>query len=99
RQFHADDPTTGATNNEMSTEVALLCILVAVTLLLIAAQWTRIPYPILLVVGGLGLAVVPGIPEVTLDPDLVLIVILPPLLYAAAFFTPLRELRRNVRAI
>ncbi len=83
----------------MSTEVALLCILVAVTLLLIAAQWTRIPYPILLVVGGLGLAVVPGIPEVTLDPDLVLIVILPPLLYAAAFFTPLRELRRNVRAI
>ena len=59
-------------------------------------SWTRIPYPILLVFGGLGLAVTPGIPEVELDPELVLLIILPPLLYAAAFFTPLRELRRNV---
>ncbi len=83
----------------MSTELALLSILVAVTALLIVAQWARIPYPILLVVGGLGLAAIPGIPEVELDPDVVLLVILPPLLYAAAFFTPLRELRRNVRAI
>jgi monovalent cation/hydrogen antiporter len=83
----------------MSTEIALLCVLAAVTLLLIAAQWLRIPYPILLVVGGLGLAVTPGIPEVELEPDVVLLVGLPPLLYAAAFFTPLRELRRNVRTI
>ncbi len=83
----------------MSTEIALLCVLVTVTALLIAAQLTRIPYPILLVVGGLGLAVAPGIPEVELEPEIVLLVILPPLLYAAAFFTPLRELRRNVRAI
>ncbi len=83
----------------MSTELALLSILAAVTLLLIVAQWARIPYPILLVVGGLGLAVTPGIPEVELDPEIVLLVILPPLLYAAAFFTPLRELRRNVRPI
>jgi CPA1 family monovalent cation:H+ antiporter len=83
----------------MSTEVALLCILAAVTLLLIASQWTRVPYPILLVLGGLGLAALPGIPEVVLEPEIVLLVILPPLLYAAAFFTPLRELRRNVRSI
>jgi CPA1 family monovalent cation:H+ antiporter len=83
----------------VSTELALLSILAAVTLLLIAAQWTRTPYPILLVLGGLGLAAIPGIPEVELDPDVVLLVILPPLLYAAAFFTPLRELRRNVGPI
>ncbi|MET0128359.1 MAG: cation:proton antiporter, partial [Solirubrobacterales bacterium] len=83
----------------MSTELALLSILVAVTLLLIVAQWARIPYPILLVVGGLALAVTPGIPEVVLEPELVLLIILPPLLYAAAFFTPLRELRRNIRAV
>jgi len=83
----------------MSTELALLTILAAVTLLLIAAQWARIPYPILLVIGGLGLALIPEVPEVELDPDVVLLVVLPPLLYAAAFFTPLRELRRNVRAI
>ena len=38
-------------------------------------------------------------PEVDLDPELVLLILLPPLLYAAAFFTPLRELRRNLRPI
>ncbi len=83
----------------MSTELALVSILAAVTLLLIAAQWARIPYPILLVVGGLALAVTPGIPEVELEPELVLLILLPPLLYAAAFFTPLRELRRNLGPI
>jgi monovalent cation/hydrogen antiporter len=83
----------------MSTELTLLTILAAVTALLIAAQFARVPYPIMLVLGGLGLAVIPGIPDVQLDPDLVLLIILPPLLYAAAYFTPLRELRRNVRAI
>ncbi len=83
----------------MSTEVALLCILAAVTALLIIAQWARVPYPILLVLGGLGLAAIPGIPEVELDPDVVLLVILPPLLYAAAYFTGLREMRRHLRTI
>ncbi len=83
----------------MSTEVALFCVLAVVAALLIVAQWARIPYPILLVVGGLGLAAIPGIPDVTLQPELVLLIILPPLLYAAAYFTPLRELRRNLGQI
>ncbi|MEZ5073971.1 MAG: Na+/H+ antiporter [Solirubrobacterales bacterium] len=83
----------------MEIEVALTTILAVVVLLLVAAQFTRVPYPILLVLGGLALGLVPPIPDVTLDPDLVLIVILPPLLYAAAYFTPLRELRRNVREV
>ena len=83
----------------MEIELALTTILAVVVLLLLAAQFTRVPYPILLVLGGLGLAALPPIPDVTLDPDLVLIVILPPLLYSAAYFTPLRELRRNVREI
>ena len=74
-------------------------VLVAVFGLLIAAQWLRVPYPILLVVGGVAIAAIPGIPDVELDPELVLLILLPPLLYAAAFFTPLRELRRNVRTI
>jgi Na+/H+ antiporter len=82
--------------SSMSTELALLSILAAVTALLILSQWTRTPYPILLVVGGLALALIPGIPEVHLEPDLVLLILLPPILYAAAYFTPLRELRRNV---
>ena len=83
----------------MDLELALTTVLAVVVLLLVAAQFTRVPYPILLVLGGLGLALLPPIPDVELNPDLVLIVILPPLLYAAAYFTPLRELRRNVREI
>jgi monovalent cation/hydrogen antiporter len=80
----------------LDLEVALTVVLVAVVALLIAAQFLRVPYPILLVIGGLGLGVIPDIPTVELDPDLVLVILLPPLLYAAAFFTPLRELRRNI---
>ena len=83
----------------MDLELALIVILAAVVALLVTAQWARVPYPILLVLGGLGLAVLPGIPEVELEPDLVLVIMLPPLLYAAAYFTPLRELRRNVGPI
>jgi monovalent cation/hydrogen antiporter len=85
----------------LSTEdsLVLAAILVAVALLLIIAQLVRVPYPILLVVGGLGLSFVPGIPEIQLPPDLVLIAVLPPLLYGAAFFTSLRDLRENAGAI
>src|SRR5213080_3568102 len=59
----------------------------------------RLPYPILLVLGGLAIGFVPGIPHFTLRPDVVLVAILPPLLYASAFFTSLRDLRRNVRPL
>src|SRR3954471_22367827 len=83
----------------MSVELTVLSILVAAALLLIASQFTRVPYPILLVVGGLAVGFIPGIPEVELEPEVVLVALLPPLLYSAAFFTPLRELRRNIRAI
>ena len=79
--------------------LALVAILVSVALLLVVAERTRIPYPILLVVGGLGLGFVPGIPDVALPPDLVLVAVLPPLLYGAAFFTSLRDLRENAFAI
>jgi Na+/H+ antiporter len=79
--------------------LALLAVLVAVALLLVAAERTNIPYPILLVVGGLGLGFIPGIPDVQLPPDLVLVAVLPPLLYGTAFFTSLRDLRENAFAI
>jgi monovalent cation/hydrogen antiporter len=58
-----------------------------------------VPYPILLVVGGLLLGFVPCIPGIELPPELVLLIFLPPLLYGAAFFTPLRDLRVNLRPI
>jgi Na+/H+ antiporter len=80
-------------------DLALFIVLTAVVALLIAAQWLRLPYPILLVIGGLALGLIPDAPDTELDPDLVLVVMLPPLLYAAAYFTPLRDLRQNVRQI
>src|SRR4051794_38610167 len=67
--------------------------------LLIAAYALRIPYPILLVLGGLALGFVPGMPHVQLDPRIVLVGILPPLLYATAYFTPLREIKNAARYI
>ena len=67
--------------------------------LLVLASFFGIPYPILLVLGGLALGFVPGLPDFELPPELVLIAFLPPLLYASAFFTSLRDLRANVRPI
>ena len=77
-------------------DLVLLGLLVALAALLVLALKTRIPYPILLVLGGLMLGFVPGIPQLVLPPDLVLVAILPPLLYSAAYFTSLRDLRQNV---
>jgi monovalent cation/hydrogen antiporter len=77
----------------------LLAILGAGAGLLALAPLLRVPYPILLVLGGLALGFVPGIPHVVLRPDVVLVAILPPLLYSSAFFTSLRDLRRNIRPL
>ena len=76
--------------------LVLVALLAAGAALLALAQVVRIPYPILLVLGGLALGFLPGMPTIELPPDLVLIAFLPPLLYGAAFFTSLRELRANV---
>jgi monovalent cation/hydrogen antiporter len=63
------------------------------------ANWLDVPYPITLVLGGLAIGLIPGIPDITLDPDLVLLLFLPPLLYASAFFYDLRSLRSDARVI
>jgi Na+/H+ antiporter len=80
-------------------DLVLLALLAAIAALLVLAPALRIPYPILLVLGGLALGFVPGIPTIELPPDVVLVAILPPLLYAAAFYTSLRDLRQNVLPI
>ena len=67
--------------------------------MLVLVPKLRVPYPILLVVGGLALGFAPGLPEIDLPPDFVLVGVLPPLLYGAAFFTSLRDLRANVRPV
>jgi monovalent cation/hydrogen antiporter len=80
-------------------ELVLVSLLVAVAGLAAAARAVDVPYPIVLVVGGLVLGFVPGLPEVELEPDLVLVIFLPPLLYSAAFFANLHDLKRDVRSI
>jgi Na+/H+ antiporter len=80
-------------------EVQLLVLLLAAAALLLLADPLRIPYPILLVLGGLLLGFAPGVPTVALPPDVVLVGVLPPLLYSAAYNTGLRELRQNLRPI
>jgi monovalent cation/hydrogen antiporter len=80
-------------------ELQLLALLVFFGIVLVAATVVRLPLPILLVAGGLLLGFIPGLPQVVLPPDLVLVAILPPLLYSSAFFTGLRDLRANLRPI
>jgi CPA1 family monovalent cation:H+ antiporter len=80
-------------------DLVLLAVLTAVSVLLIIAYHSQVPYPILLVVGGAALGFIPGIPDVQLNPDVVLVIVLPPLLYAAAFFSSLHDVRENLGSI
>jgi CPA1 family monovalent cation:H+ antiporter len=70
-----------------------------VALLALVARQLTIPYPILFLVGGLLLGLVPKLPRVRLDPDLVFLFVLPPLLFPAALFTSWRDFRANLRPI
>jgi Na+/H+ antiporter len=80
-------------------EVLIAALFVSVAGLNTIARWLAVPYPIVLVLGGVVLGATPGIPEIELDPDLVLLIFLPPLLYSAAFFADLRALRDDARGI
>ena len=84
---------------DLQDGLVALGLIVAVATMLAIAPALRIPYPILLVLGGLAIGFFPGMPEYELDPELVFFGVLPPLLYSAAFFTSLRELRANSRPI
>ncbi|MBC8122494.1 MAG: Na+/H+ antiporter, partial [Gemmatimonadaceae bacterium] len=77
----------------------VLGLLVAICVLVVVARKLSVPYPILLVLGGLALSLVPELPRVELDPELVFVLFLPPLLCAAAWYTPWRDFRANIRPI
>jgi CPA1 family monovalent cation:H+ antiporter len=77
----------------------VIALLAAITLLAGLAARTGTPYPVVLVVGGLVMGLVPGVPSPRLDPDLVLVLFLPPLLYSSAFLSSVGELRANVGPI
>ena len=77
----------------------VLVLLVAVVCLELAARWLRLPPAAALILGGGALTFVPGMPALSLDPELVLVLFLPPLLVASAYFTAWRDFRRNLLGI
>jgi monovalent cation/hydrogen antiporter len=77
----------------------VLTLLVGVTLLALVARRFDLPTPALLVVGGLLVALVPGLPRVQFDPQLVFLVFIPPLLYRASLLASYRDVRANWRPI
>jgi len=74
-------------------------LLLAVAVLALVARKLHIPYPILFVIGGLLIGWIPGLPKVRLNPELVFLFFLPPLLFPAALFTSWRDFRLNLRPI
>jgi len=77
----------------------ILALMVAVAVVAMAARALRVPYPILLVLGGLLLALTPGVPHVELAPELVFLLFLPPLVYIAGFETSPRDVKSQLRPI
>jgi len=82
-----------------SVQFIFLLLLFFVASLGLLARRLRIAYPIVMVIGGLLLSFIPAMPAITLNPDLVFLVILPPLLYASAWTTSWREFRYNLTSI
>ena len=74
-------------------------LLVMVAALALVARQAQIPYPIFFVLGGLLLGWIPGLPQITLNPELVFLFCLPPLLFPAALSTSWRDFRANLRPI
>lgn len=82
-----------------ATEMVVLLLLGFVVAFAALARKLQTPYPIVLVVAGLLLGFVPGIPRISLDPEVIFLVVLPPLLYSAAWVTSWREFRFNLVSI
>src|SRR6202789_3199589 len=74
-------------------------LLIAVAVIALLARKLHIPYPILFLIGGLLIGLVPELPKVRLNPELVFLFFLPPLLFPAALFTSWRDFRANLRPI
>ena len=80
-------------------ELLVLFLLVTVAVLTSVSRLVGVPYPIVLVIGGSLVGFAPGVPDVLLEPDLVLLIFLPPLLFNAAYTSSIRELRSQLRPI
>jgi monovalent cation/hydrogen antiporter len=84
---------------EISPIELVLGLLVVAVALGYVARRIGIAYPILLLLGGLVLGFLPGLPPIELDPDLVFLLLLPPILFGAGYSTPIRDFKANARPI
>ncbi|HTB63411.1 MAG TPA: cation:proton antiporter, partial [Opitutales bacterium] len=94
----ADAPPLPAPPNLASPVAAvelIMFLLVAVVLVVLLSRKLGLPDPVLLVIGGLILSFIPGLPKVHLNPELVFVFFLPPLLYPAALMTSWRDFHAN----
>jgi CPA1 family monovalent cation:H+ antiporter len=80
-------------------ELVFLLLLACVVVFALVARKLGVPYPIVLVVAGLLIGFIPAMPAIKLEPDVVFLVILPPLLYHSAWVTSWREFRANLVSI
>jgi Na+/H+ antiporter len=81
------------------SEVNVFLILAMIAVLAVVAKWSRQPYPIVFLLGGIALAFVPGMPEIKLAPNLVFLVFLPPLIFGDAYVTDFRQFKRYLKPI
>src|SRR5258707_15814717 len=82
-----------------AAQLVFVVLLLAVIAFAALARKLRLPYPIVLVLAGLVVSFLPGLPRITLAPDVIFYVVLPPLLYAAAWVTSWREFSYNLVSI
>src|SRR5690349_5114082 len=83
----------------MQTIATVIILLAVVTALAEVTDKIKIPYPILLVMAGIGIGLIPGLPKISLEPDIVFLVFLPPVLYAAAWSTSWTDFKKAKRPI
>lgn len=77
----------------------ILCLFVVIAAMAWLASRVRVPYPIFLTLAGLAIGFVPGLPEVKVQPDVVFVLFLPPLIYYSGMLTSWRDFQSNFRAI
>ncbi len=77
----------------------IFALLSAIVVVAVAAKRLGLPYPLAFVIGGSGLAFVPNLPDVQLDPQLVFFIFLPPLLYSGGWGTDWKTFKANLRPI
>src|SRR5712672_2674157 len=80
-------------NARMHVIELVLSLFVAVAALAYFASRVKVPYPIFLVIGGLALGFIPNLPRVTLDPEVVFVLFLPPILYYGGIMTSWRDFK------